>query len=137
VNKPLLNKIATFIETHPRQYNQGNWCGTACCIAGHALVLGGMVSRKDIVDAGPDSYYVGDLEVQDTAAELLGLASNQTYELFAGNWMGQLFELPTREARAAAAAKLIRQFIRTGKVPTRISAPRKVAAKPARAGAKP
>lgn len=33
--KRRLLRVAAKIIKHPELYNQENWCGTACCIAGH------------------------------------------------------------------------------------------------------
>jgi hypothetical protein len=39
MNVEMMLKVADYIEQHPEQYNQSEWCGTECCIAGHALAL--------------------------------------------------------------------------------------------------
>lgn len=125
MNKPLLRKIASYVEEHPRQYNQGSWCGTSCCIAGHALVLSGVITRKVIVSGGGlGTIRVGyDLwNVGQEAQEILGIDKFAAADLFAGSWMVDLEDLPTKKAKATAAAKLIRKFIRTGKVPKEIAA---------------
>jgi hypothetical protein len=122
MNKPLLRKIASYIETHPRQYNQGEWCGTACCVAGHALVLSGFVTREVIGSGGRAKIRIDDEDcnVPILARAVLDLTPGVASELFGGYWMCYLEDLPTQKAKAAAAAKVIRSLVRTGKVPSRI-----------------
>ena len=31
-----LKEVVTYIETHPEEWDQTQWCGTACCLASHA-----------------------------------------------------------------------------------------------------
>jgi hypothetical protein len=54
--KPLL-EVADRIEKHPETFDMANWCGTACCVAGHLvqafdpdMYLGGVCNRaKEIL----------------------------------------------------------------------------------------
>jgi len=39
----LLRTVAAAIKHHPDKYNQGNWCGTACCVAGHIALASGYI----------------------------------------------------------------------------------------------
>ena len=36
-----LKEVVTYIETHPEEWDQTHWCGTACCLAGHAQRMAG------------------------------------------------------------------------------------------------
>lgn len=43
-NLPLLRKILDHIDAHPEEWSQANWftpteCGTAFCVAGHAVAM--------------------------------------------------------------------------------------------------
>lgn len=40
---------AAYAVAHPEEYDQSNWCGTACCVLGHARRLAG----SDVIDSGP------------------------------------------------------------------------------------
>ena len=40
---------AAFGAAHPAEYNQRHWCGTACCVLGHARRLAG----EDQPNTGP------------------------------------------------------------------------------------
>jgi hypothetical protein len=39
MNKPLLRKVAKRIKDNPELYNQDCYCGSVCCIAGHAVLI--------------------------------------------------------------------------------------------------
>jgi hypothetical protein len=41
VNVPLLQQVLDHITDQPARWDQGVWCGTACCLAGHAAQLSG------------------------------------------------------------------------------------------------
>lgn len=69
-SRKILKEVADKIEKHPKSYDQTNWCGTACCIAGH------------IVTSNPNAKYVfssnfiygrKDYFVPDLAIKLLHL----------------------------------------------------------------
>jgi len=42
VSTDLLLRVNRSILAHPESYNQGQWCGTACCIGGHAVIAVGI-----------------------------------------------------------------------------------------------
>jgi hypothetical protein len=39
MNVNMMLRVAAHIEAHPEGYDQNAWCGTACCIAGTAVML--------------------------------------------------------------------------------------------------
>lgn len=39
-------KVLAHIETHPEEHEQNKWCGTACCIAGHAYSMAKRISKE-------------------------------------------------------------------------------------------
>jgi hypothetical protein len=46
VNEDLLRRVLTYITEHPDEHDQAVWaarrdCGTACCVAGHVVVMSG------------------------------------------------------------------------------------------------
>lgn len=74
MNVELLGKIKDLILAEPEKLNMDHWtpverCGTACCIAGWACVLGGVTRTRAIYTA-------------DTARELLGLNFEDSQRLF-------------------------------------------------------
>lgn len=79
-NRELLLKIADKIERQPETYNQGEWCGTACCVAGHALLESGYTYRIGEY-VRPDGTLLR-LHFSEEAGPLLGLNPIQARELF-------------------------------------------------------
>jgi hypothetical protein len=63
MNIDLMLKVADYIEANPDEYDQRNWCGTECCIAGHAVALSGdaVLIRR----AGAYSALAGYIDVLD------------------------------------------------------------------------
>lgn len=108
MNVKLLLKVRDHILAHPETYNQANWCGTASCFAGHALLLSG---NK------PIDPYKG---VFGNAAEVLELTSAQAETLFLGgdtntSPFGEIWKPSFPDhLRAILAAKRIDHFISTG-----------------------
>lgn len=78
-------------------------CGTAACMAGHAIWLFGAPPN-----AGPGTY------IQDAAQELLGLDERQATRLFLPWWL-ELVQSPT-EIDAARAAGVLERLAKTGEV---------------------
>lgn len=62
---------ADHIEKNPDKYDQTSWCGTACCIAGHAALASGEV--PDDLDA---------TDVSCVARRFLGIEYEQGAALF-------------------------------------------------------
>lgn len=96
INEDLLRRVLEHITAHPEEHDQNDWaargprCGTAMCLAGHAVVLGGhaLAWRR----AGPTYPMPGvrevasetteGLEVSELAQELLGLRPWEADRLF-------------------------------------------------------
>lgn len=89
-------------EIHENKYGLGN-CGTAGCIAGWTLV-----KFKDLV---PDVFketknvWNSDL-VPEMAGTILGLSSNDAYELFYPSWAGKSWSLITKDEAVAHLRKI-------------------------------
>lgn len=99
INRPLLYQVLGFLETHPEQWDQGNWarpainekgeveedpfaCGAKGCFAGWASVFAGGRWAKDGSSViTPDNRRVS---VQTHAMEALGLNDYQANLLFSG-----------------------------------------------------
>jgi hypothetical protein len=97
LNKPLLRRLARKLRRlrHEEHFDQSIWgsktaCGTAACIAGHAVLMAGWRLRS----SEDDPTYL-DLcvkkngttdSVEDAAARLLGVsAEDYAYDLFSGD----------------------------------------------------
>lgn len=95
MNLTEINDIITYIEDHPESWFQGEWarkfhnktrCGTAYCIAGHAVHRAGY---KICWNRGshatecrrPDGEFD---TIQTAATEVLGLTFEQASRLFSG-----------------------------------------------------
>lgn len=93
-NVPLLRKVLEHITAHPEEHNQFTWalqrpgCGTAFCVAGHAVVMsgrdvawepplrwGGAWMAHETTDGRP---------IMEVAQELLGLGDCAAFRLFRG-----------------------------------------------------
>lgn len=97
-NVDLLKRTLAYIEANERAWDQTVWrrkdpvCGTAMCFAGWAVTLAGDQWASEAVEAteirGDDDSFlvkIGDdrvQEVDDRAAELLGLTYEQVDLLF-------------------------------------------------------
>lgn len=127
INKTLLRKVRNHILAEPRRYNQGRFgraddnapCGTACCIAGWAIVLSGKASLED----ARDDFETLDEDAQGLGAKLLGLSYNESNVVFDGDandWPQQFntaFHVSDdKAAQARVAADYINHIIKTGKV---------------------
>lgn len=100
-NLPLLRKVLDHIDAHPEEWNQAAWmtettCGTACCIAGHAIVFDGThtltVANDDVLVDGVSMVRGEDGRWHDAAAivgaKVLGLTEDEAGDLFHG-WNGR------------------------------------------------
>lgn len=87
VNVPLLRKVMEHITEHPEEHDQQQWCGTACCIAGHAALMTGW--QMQTFSCGSTSSYLTRDGLRDhaesIAMEELGLGRAEAYELFSGH----------------------------------------------------
>lgn len=112
-NLPLLRKVLDHIDAHPEEWHQSLWgmetsnaCGTALCIAGHAMVMSGYAtSERTGVPGRPLEFFTPDGRcVEYTEAEhgqrLLGLTRAEAEYLFRG---GNTRQVVQRYAEAIAA----------------------------------
>jgi hypothetical protein len=98
INVPLLRKILEHITAHPAEWNQQNWglqtdCGTAFCVAGHAVAMTGhtLVWRGQMLVGVDDGRTAAD--IRRTAREELGLTGEQAGVLFeSDNTLRELWE---------------------------------------------
>lgn len=97
-----------------------SWCGTACCIAGAALLFGDPECVEVTLDNMSSTYSSGQHfwwmdNVDELAAELLGLDPQTASELFAP-WSHNMDNPLPDELPASLAAKVIDHLIQTGEV---------------------
>lgn len=71
MNTDNYNAVLAHIEQHPEEWNQLSWCGTACCLAGHANKM-----------FPPPNPNVG---IIDGAHRALGFTDDQSWWLFHGS----------------------------------------------------
>ncbi len=93
-NVDLLERTLGHIETNPDTWDQATWvrpadCGTALCFAGHAIAIAHpdaqFLSFTGIVVLHPGTPLEEDVDIPDTAAELLGLDWRESEVLFDPN----------------------------------------------------
>lgn len=88
IDVPLLRKTLEHITAHPEEHQQGVWgarflmtaCGTAFCLAGHAVQFAGHEIEWDGDDIACD--VVGGASIEFTAQRELGLEDRQADVLF-------------------------------------------------------
>lgn len=73
-----LDDLISYIEQHPEEWDQKEWCGTACCLAGHAYLCS--KGRPPLTE----DYERDVITICNTAKEYLGLNSDETAYLFRG-----------------------------------------------------
>jgi len=105
LNKALLKQVAARLRNlkHEAHYDQGEWaekneCGTACCIAGWTLIEAGLSQRQLVtINEGDKTWNEKNAPLRDQhfesavaglAQNLLGLGSDQAYQLFSGGGRG-------------------------------------------------
>lgn len=118
MNVELLLKVKEAILADPKTYDQENWCGTACCIAGHAVAI----AQPSLYLGARDGMGGGAAIVYDAANLALDLYGYEFDKLCASgdNWP-EPFASEYCEAdaagdagqRAAVAARRIDHFIAT------------------------
>lgn len=105
VNEDLLRRVLDHITAHPDEHNQGHWalwsdCGTAYCVAGHAVVMSGY--EPDWLSAFGGSEGIStagvagkDQTIAELAAELLGLEFDSAHDglFFGGNDLDALWRI--------------------------------------------
>ena len=75
MNKEPAYRALDYIKSHPEKWDQDNYCGTACCIAGHVVLLEDgefPVGR----DGKPSEWHT-----RERAAKILKLTSKDDYDL--------------------------------------------------------
>lgn len=113
MNIGLLLEVRDRILAHPENYNQGSFCGTVCCIAGHMVFA---ADGKYVEHEPADGFLMSSYRVRDRAAELLGTDPNGLFGtgiIWPPEHYGALFGATTPRERAQAAADAIIDFIIT------------------------
>lgn len=90
----------------PETFNLSYWCGTACCIAGHAAMLSGAGKLKD-----PSAVF-------STASDWLDIDRSTASELFepsAAAWK-RLKGVDPYVLTPAQVSKVVRKFADTGEI---------------------
>lgn len=86
MNKKLMLEVAKRIEEDPTSYDQSSFCGTAFCVAGHAMMAAGYMQSGSKTGDG-DFVKDGHFEWADEkATELLCLTQDESDELFDESW---------------------------------------------------
>jgi hypothetical protein len=95
MNKERLEQLAAHIEAlPPEKFDMSKWCGTPCCIGGHAEKL---------------------FKLDPTEEDTLGLDYDKLFSLFYPIIRGHHYSDPGL-ANNTQAANVIRHLIKTGKV---------------------
>lgn len=118
VNERLLRQVQQQILAEPASLHMGTFdCGTAACIAGHALRLSG----NPVVNPHEPALHQrvrGYAHPWDVAREVLALTEDEAQRLFDADSWPQPFRIhfaeETVQQRAWWAAERIRHFIQTG-----------------------
>lgn len=114
-NLPLLRKVLDHIDAHPEEYDQAVWvnaCGTAFCVAGHALRLEGHaieLRREEMDGVFPrdNTYLDGELvNIHDAARDALGLTNEEAYLLFDENNSRYAVQYTATDIAARAGERL-------------------------------
>lgn len=100
VNVELLRDVLTHITEHPEEHEQEHWavrrsCGTAMCVAGHAVVKVGRQLRWDDDDQTVTCSVVGTTaSISSVATDVLRLQSHDANRLFwGGNSLDDLWRI--------------------------------------------
>lgn len=64
-------RVLERIEADPEQHDQDRWCGTKCCLAGHAAMM-------QLGKSGNDLMFLGEQGVYSAAADFLGLSRDES-----------------------------------------------------------
>jgi len=122
-NLPLLRKVLDHIDAHPQEWNQDLWgvnfplydqwaskeytrCGTAFCIAGHAVTMAGAEPVWEDDGTMNFVYYEGQrVFVSDLARQLLSLNYGEVTLFDSGNSREVIQEI-AEEIAARAGEKL-------------------------------
>jgi len=118
MNVKLLRRIQKAISKEPEKYDQDAWCGSECCLAGHAVILSGHaeISNDSCEGVMVRLSYGKEVHIQDFAAEELELTEDQSCKLF-DVWPREFREAYdgalTDKGRARVAVRRIDHFIKT------------------------
>lgn len=103
VNVPLLRKVLDHITAHPEEHDQQSWgiktsCGTAYCVAGHALAMSGVDFRWEYQLGAVRAIYTAEGEdVFEAGRQILGLDFEGADDLFeSSNSLDVLWHLAKR-----------------------------------------
>lgn len=126
MNIKLLRRVQKFLLAEPRRFDMCNWvqaaeysvllekppCGTACCIAGAAVIL----DRK--IDPGKALAALNGVNIPNAARTALGLTFGQEDQLFyTGGWPQKFqdayYQAKTPLQRAKIGVARIDRFIKT------------------------
>lgn len=114
--KSRLLKLATRLEATPwRKFDQNAFCGTGCCIAGHAVLTFGSKSVvAKMTKALRKTWTLPDFSISRTAVELLGLSIQERFDLFKGpgSW-SECYKTPRGNVTPRLAAKALRDLADT------------------------
>jgi hypothetical protein len=90
-NVDLMIDVRNYLKEHPEEHDQGDWfssgtnsCGTTMCIAGAAVFLAhGPAYAQAVARCHKATEMTsGAKDIEDVAAELLGLDEDESIELF-------------------------------------------------------
>lgn len=106
LNEQMLDLVINFIQLNPDKHDQESWvavtydesdgeiCGTTCCVAGHALLLSGDWTLKEVMNHSGEIVDVDIVSADDgstrphysrEAAKVLGLTTGEADSLFDAN----------------------------------------------------
>ena len=110
VNVRRLRALARHVQKHPKIYSQASFCGSAYCLASHALMKWGTPDQRKAV-----RWFGVRRREQDAARELLGLPANSldpsyATRLFEARWPRR-YTTRTGRVTPRLAAKRIEDLI--------------------------
>lgn len=82
VNVPLLQQVLDHITDNPETWDQTDWCGTSCCVAGHVALAQGW--QRTNVHSSRVRRDGEERSVSQVAREALGLTPDDAERLFDG-----------------------------------------------------
>ena len=118
-SRKILRDVANTIEANPKHYNQGNWCNTACCIAGH-IVFNQGAKRIKYSDFSVN-FNGKERDVNVLAAQLLGVSpsnrkimalfTHSPHYFWEGKWAERWSKAKNRNEKAVIAVDYIRKYV--------------------------
>lgn len=105
MNKECMLQLADYLDALPEEkFDMDNWCGTACCIAGHAQKLFKARHRPSDPQTFPSDGWLGGASlfsgVAWPAMRALGLSEAEAETLFLGDWFDGIDKITKAEAVA-------------------------------------